>query len=91
MFPQLTLEWSLLSKYTGNDTYIKLAEESVLKIVNNVSIYTPLLDYAVPESDSFQPMPLPGGFSTKFVGFSLSLAIDRPSWARYRSCHWSSR
>ncbi|KAH9165122.1 seven-hairpin glycosidase [Lactarius sanguifluus] len=31
----LTLEWSRLSKYTGNDTYRKLAEGSVLKIVAN--------------------------------------------------------
>jgi len=31
----LTLEWSRLSKYTGNDTYRKLAEGSVLTIANN--------------------------------------------------------
>jgi hypothetical protein len=35
--PQLTLEWSRLSEYTGNDTYRELAVNSVLKIVNNVS------------------------------------------------------
>ncbi|KAI0277917.1 seven-hairpin glycosidase [Russula aff. rugulosa BPL654] len=31
----LTLEWSRLSEYTGNDTYRELAVNSVLKIVNN--------------------------------------------------------
>ena len=43
MFPQLTLEWSRLSEYTGNDTYRKLAEESVRKIIDNVSRHTLLL------------------------------------------------
>jgi len=61
MFPQLTLEWSRLSEYTGNDTYRKLAEGSVLKIVNNVSIDTPLLDYAVPGSNSFSQCPFQVG------------------------------
>ncbi|KAF8496532.1 glycoside hydrolase [Russula emetica] len=31
----LTLEWSRLSEYTGNDTYRKLAVDPVLKIMNN--------------------------------------------------------
>jgi len=31
----LTLEWSRLSKYTGNDTYRELVEGSVLKILSN--------------------------------------------------------
>ncbi|KAI0296398.1 glycoside hydrolase family 47 protein [Russula brevipes] len=31
----LTLEWSRLSKYTGNDTYRRLAVESALKIAKN--------------------------------------------------------
>lgn len=31
----LTLEWSRLSKYTGNDTYRQLVEGSVLKILSN--------------------------------------------------------
>ena len=38
MSSQLTLEWSRLSKYTGNDTYRKLAEGSVLTIAKNVCI-----------------------------------------------------
>ncbi|KAI0261583.1 glycoside hydrolase family 47 protein [Gloeopeniophorella convolvens] len=31
----LTIEWSRLSEYTGNDTYRKLTEGSVLKMANN--------------------------------------------------------
>ncbi|KAI0032457.1 glycoside hydrolase family 47 protein [Vararia minispora EC-137] len=31
----LTLEWSRLSLYTGNNTYRKLAEDAVLRIANN--------------------------------------------------------
>ncbi|KAI0289404.1 glycoside hydrolase family 47 protein [Multifurca ochricompacta] len=37
----LTLEWSRLSEYTGNDTYRKLAEGSVLKIASNVTYLYP--------------------------------------------------
>ena len=34
---QLTLEWSRLSQYTGDDKYSQLAEAAALKIMNNVS------------------------------------------------------
>lgn len=36
-FAQLTLEWSRLSQYTGDDKYSQLAENAALAIMNNVS------------------------------------------------------
>jgi hypothetical protein len=57
MSPQLTLEWSLLSEYTGNDTYRELAEGSVRKMMGNVSLYTPILDCVIPGSNLFSQCP----------------------------------
>lgn len=34
---QLTLEWSRLSQYTGEEKYTQLAENAALAIMNNVS------------------------------------------------------
>ncbi|KAI0296399.1 glycoside hydrolase family 47 protein [Russula brevipes] len=60
----LTLEWSRLSKYTGNDTYRRLAEESVLKIAKNLM---PLQGLPAQGIDPATGLPV-GGYVTWGAG-----------------------
>ncbi|KAI0044946.1 glycoside hydrolase family 47 protein, partial [Auriscalpium vulgare] len=56
----LTLEWSRLSEYTGNDTYRQLAEASALKVATNPA---PLPGLAAQGIDPATSLPV-GGYVT---------------------------
>ncbi|KAI3600436.1 glycoside hydrolase family 47 protein [Moniliophthora roreri] len=55
----LDLEWATLSKYTGNDTYRRLAEGSARAIANIVSPLTNV-ELWMTLDGTYQPAPLPG-------------------------------